>query len=109
MQKVEYVRGSELPVLSITWYDADKNLIDFSTDHSFTLKIGNIGEVALLTKTSGIQGAAMAPNVVVTWSTTGELNTLPGGTYHAQLTAQRIADGKERTMRFTFEIEEGIL
>lgn len=64
--------------------DSAGTLIDFSTGYTFSFKIGDTGAAALLTKTTGITGAAGAgvaptgtPNIVVAWSA-GELNVTPG-------------------------------
>lgn len=107
--KVEYIEGADLPDLAITWYDANNNLVDFSSGYNFELKIGQPGKTALITKTTGIGGFATAPNVVIAWSTTGELNTLPADTYTAQLKAMRIADGKGRPMVFEFVVVRAVL
>lgn len=84
MSKVTYYRSAERPALELTLYDDDGTLIDFSTGYTFSFKIGTSGATAALTKTSGITGAATAPNVTVTWSA-GELNLTPGN-YRWQLT-----------------------
>src|SRR4051812_47963008 len=92
MAAIKYYANAERPVLQLWLQDDDGDLIDFSTGSpTFALKLGNAGETALLTKTSGIAGAAGAgveptgtPNVVVTWSA-GELNITPGP-YSWQLT-----------------------
>jgi len=92
MNGVEYRKGAARPAMECWLKDDDGALIDFSTGSpTFSLKIGRIGEIALLTKTTGIAGAAGAgeeptgtPNVVVTW-VAGDLNITPGP-YLAQLT-----------------------
>lgn len=81
---IKYHATAERPTFRITWYDDDDAVIDFSAS-TFSFKIGVAGSAALLTKTSGITGAATAPNVTVAWSA-GELNLTPG-TYTWQLTA----------------------
>jgi hypothetical protein len=85
MSIVRYHATAERPTLRISWYDDDDALIDFSTGYAFSLKVGNLGSAALLTKTSGITGAATAPNVTIAW-TAGELALTPG-TYTYELTA----------------------
>lgn len=89
---IRYHTTAERPALEMWILDDDGTLIDFSTGYSFTLKIGNTGDTALLTKTTGITGAAGAgteptgtPNVSVAW-TADELDITPGA-YTLQLTA----------------------
>ncbi len=72
--------------------DRSGALIDMSSGYTFSLRIGTPGSTALLTKSSGITGAAGSgvepsgtPNVTVAFSA-GELN-LAAGTYAWQLTA----------------------
>lgn len=92
MSKLRYASSADRPALELWLYDDDGTLIDFSTGYSFVLKIGRRGFAALLTKSSGIAGAAGSgseptgtPNVTVTWSA-GELALTPGK-YLLQLTA----------------------
>lgn len=89
---IKYYATAERPVLKLWLLDDDGTLVDFSSGYTFVAKIGVRGETALLTKSSGITGAAGAgaeptgtPNVTVTWSA-GELN-LAAGEYTFQLTA----------------------
>jgi hypothetical protein len=90
---VKVYRGAERPALQFWLRDTAKNLIDFSTGYTFSFKIGYPGQAALLTKTSGIVGAAGSgvdptgtPNVTVTFSA-GELDNVPRGKYEWQITA----------------------
>jgi len=83
--------NAEDPNLEIWWTDDAGDLIDFSSGYTWSLKIGPHGGAALITKTTGIVGAAGAgtaptgtPNVVVTWAA-GELNITPGR-YRLELT-----------------------
>lgn len=103
-----YVQGSDLPYIELTWKDTNDVVIDFSTGHTFQLKIGNPGEAALITKTTGITGAATSPNVTIAWASTGELNTLETGSHIAQLKATRNSDGKDRFFRFVLPVEPAI-
>jgi hypothetical protein len=81
-----YVLGSEDPTYQVTWTDSNGAVIDFSAvGWSFELKLGFPGRDAVLTKTSGIVGAATAPNITVTWAAT-DLDDLDPGTYVLQLT-----------------------
>lgn len=81
-----YYLGSEDPTYPITWSNSAGNVIDFS-DLSWTyeLRLGFPVRGAVLTKTTGITGAATAPNITVTWAP-GELDELDPGTYVLQLT-----------------------
>lgn len=89
---IQYYQGAELPALSLWLTDEDDDLIDFSSGYTFSFKVGSTGSTALLTKTTGITGAAGAgeepdgtPNVTVAWSA-GELAIAPG-THEWTLTA----------------------
>lgn len=83
----------ELPSVAFNWYDGDEALIDFSAGWTFTFTVYRDTSV-VLTKTSGITGAATAPNVVVDWSV-GELANLSGH-YLCRLVARRTSDSKDR-------------
>lgn len=80
---LRYHSTAERPTFRLSWYDDDDAIIDFSAS-TFSLKIGNPGSTALLTKTTGITGAATAPNITVAWAA-GELDLTPG-TYQWQMT-----------------------
>lgn len=106
MSAVQYASSAERPTLDIWWFDRTDTLIDFSSGYTFSLKIGTAGSAALLTKTSGITGAAGAgtapsgtPNVVVAWSA-GDLNITPGA-YDAQLTATTSSTDRVLPFRIT--------
>lgn len=99
-----YVQGSDLPDLAITWKDGSGTIINYSSGYTFVLKVGSPGSAATLTKSTGITGAAAAPNVTVAWATTGELNTLPAGSYTADLIATRTSDSKQRVFRFVLPV-----
>lgn len=93
MTALSWYSSAEEPALQIWWYDDDGDLIDFSSGVTgWSLKIGNPGSAAVLTKTTGITGAAGTgspgsgtPNVQVVWAA-GQLNITPG-VYSLQLTA----------------------
>lgn len=95
MSTIVYTLGADLPDLAITWRDSSDTLIDFSTGHTFTVKIGRPGATAFVTKTLGITGAATAPNVSISWSIT-DLASLAAGIYTIQIVARRIVDSKDR-------------
>ncbi len=92
MSRLSWPSSAERPGWNIWWLDDAGELIDFSSGYTFSLKIGPRNGTALLTKTTGITGAAGSgveptgtPNVVVTWST-GEL-AIAQGVYRLELTA----------------------
>lgn len=89
---LRYHAGAERPALKLWLQDDDGTLIDFSSGYSFELRVGLPGQTPLLTKTSGIVGAAGAgveptgtPNVTISW-TSGEL-AITVGAYSWQLKA----------------------
>jgi hypothetical protein len=109
--RVRYKRNAELPSLEIWWLDDDGVLVDMSAASAFELKIGNVGSAAVLTKTTGVTGAAGSgtetngtPNVTVAWSA-GELNLTPGP-YTMQLSAT-FAQG-QRVLDCSFVVEDTI-
>ncbi len=108
---ITYPRGAERPALEIWWVDDDGGLIDFSTGYTFELKLGTPGSTAILTKTTGITGAAGAgveptgtPNITVAWAA-GELDITPGG-YVLQLVAT--TGGLDRIRLEPFEIAKTV-
>ncbi len=107
MPSVRYFSTAELPALHLWIYDDDGSLIDFSSGFTFVLKLGQAGSAAVLTKSSGITGAAGAgsepdgtPNLVISWSA-GEL-AVTAANYLAQLTAT--SGGLDRVFAFPFEV-----
>lgn len=112
MTPISYYKNAELPSTKVWWVDDDGDLVDLSTALSWQLKIGQVGETALLTKTAGIAGAVGAgvepsgtPNLVITWSA-GELN-VPAGSYMLQVTATFA--GGDRVMTAPFRILNNVL
>jgi len=103
----KYKRGAELGDGKITWNDELTGLIDFSTGWTWTLRIGDEGTTAIITKTTGISGAATAPNVTIVWDA-GELDTLTPGTYTCTIQA-RNASTKDRKQNFDLIIEDVVL
>lgn len=100
-----YITGAELADLAVTWQDASGTVVDFSSGWTFQVKVGaNLGTAAEFTKTTGITGAATAPNVTIAWATSGELNDLDAGTYVVQIAATRTSDSKTRIMHTPLQI-----
>jgi hypothetical protein len=90
---LQYHETAARPSAQLWLEDADGTLVDLSSGFTFSLKIGHPGSDALLTKTTGITGAAGSgaepdgtPNCTVAW-TAGELAGLDPGVYDWQLTA----------------------
>ena len=88
---LHYDRDSSDPPLQLWWYGQDRQLIDFSAVAAWSLRIGIKGRTALVTKTTGITGAAGSgtqesgtPNVSIVF-TASELDALQPGTYLLQL------------------------
>lgn len=101
MLTLTYIQGADLPDAAIEWRDRNKQVIAFgSVPHTFALRVGEPGQAAVMTKTTGITGADAAPNVTFAWAATQELNTLAAGTYTADLIATRTSDSRQRKLRF---------
>ena len=88
-----YYRTAERPDIELWLFDGDGALINYASGFTFEFKIGNPGETAVLTKTSGITGAAGSgsepsgtPNITVTF-TADELDNVDVGTWTWQLKA----------------------
>jgi hypothetical protein len=106
---IEYTAGAELPDLALELLDASGTVIDFSSGWTFTVRVGpTAGGAALFTKTTAISGAATSPNVVVGWSTAGELSALAPGQYRLELWCRRTADSKDRCFAFPLRIVAGL-
>lgn len=103
MTTVEYVKGSELPDLAVTWTDTNGDVINFASGWTFTVRIGVEGQEAEITKTSGITGSATAPNVTVAW-TAGELDDLAVRVWSCQITAHNEVSGKDRVRSLLLQI-----
>lgn len=106
-----YFRTAERPDIKLWILDDDGTLINF-TGYTFTFKIGRPGGAALVTKTSGITGAAGSgtessgtPNVTIQF-TAGETDAMPAKKTTAQLRAT-IA-GVDRVWQWPFQVLEVI-
>lgn len=92
---IEYYEGAEYPNVEITWLDSAGNIINFSSGWTFTVKIGQAGVAAIVTKTTGITGAQTAPNVTISWAA-AELDTLNPAIYDMDVIARETATSKDR-------------
>lgn len=73
-----YRADAETPSFAVEWKDADGDLVDFSSGFTFSVELVKAGTtVASVTKTNGIAGASVSPNVTVAWAA-GELAALDG-------------------------------
>lgn len=105
----EYIQGAELDDMPISWLDADGDPYNFASGWTFSVKVGAKGAAATFTKTSGITGASTAPNITVTWATTGELNTLAPGDHTLQVEAIRTSDSRSLMMHDTITIIQAVV
>lgn len=113
--KLSYHITADRPAAELWLYDDDGTLIDLSSGYTFSFKVGVKGETALLTKTSGITGAAGAgsepdgtPNCVIAW-TAGEIaasTVVAGTTYAFTLTAT--TSSLDRVFEGVFEVKKVI-
>lgn len=101
-----YYQGAELPDLPVTWRDKAGALINFATGWTFFVSVARRGSTTpAFTKTDGITGAASEPNVIIAWSTIGELNALTvAGVYTVQITAVRETDSKTRILQVPIHV-----
>jgi hypothetical protein len=104
--KLVYKKSADRPACEGWIFDDDGTLIDMSSGYTYSLKIGNPGSAALLTKTTNITGAAGSgveptgtPNVTITW-VAGELALTPG-VYGVELTATASSLDRVFTGSFT--------
>lgn len=92
---VEYVQGATKPDVGITWRESGA-LVDFSSGYTFEVRIFTPGASAtLVTKSTGITGAATDPNVAIAWGTS-DLATLVPGHYVLEV---RATNGSHRYRR----------
>ena len=105
----QYVSGAVLADLAVTWLDDAGDVIDFSSGWTFSVKVGAPNSTASFTKTTGITGAATAPNVTIEWATSGEITTLGAGSHTVQITATRSADSKPRRMQARLDVVKAVL
>lgn len=76
MYELRYKSGAEKPDAKFWLYDDDGTPLDLSdVGYTFTFKIGKLGQAAVLTKTTGITGAAQTgeeptgvPAVTIVWA-----------------------------------------
>ncbi len=96
LNTVYYYIGDELEPLALSW-TANGGLVDFSLPHSYVAKLVSstdptFADVFTAPKTTGFSGTATAPNLTVSWATTGELNVpTDPGLYFLQIVATRAA------------------
>jgi hypothetical protein len=106
MAAIEYEIGEELDDLKITWLDPledGSNIRDFSSGWTFEFKLGVLDSAAVLTKTTGITGAATAPNIIIAFAP--EELVVAKNTYTGQLRARRTSDSKDLVTQFDMTIK----
>lgn len=105
MSQMDLTVGTELPDQPFEWKDLNGNVIDFSSGHTFSFRIG---AATPFVKSSGITGAATSPNVTVSFSA-GELDAITPGVYLGELHARRTSDSKDRVpLRFRVVVKAPI-
>ena len=101
--------ASSLPPLEFTWEDAVGNVIDFSGPNwTFQMKVGRPPNPSVLTKTSGIQGFAASPNLIVQWNP-NELNMLTPGVWYLQVTATYGPTAQQRVLTGSLRIDQSTM
>lgn len=101
---IQVTAGAELPDQTLTWQASDGTVIDFSSGHTFTMRI-DTDPVTI--KSAGIVGAATSPNITLQFAA-NELDTFASGIYGAQLVARRTSDSKDRVMPLRFVVHRAI-
>jgi hypothetical protein len=100
---VSYEIGEELDDVKISWPNPETGEPrDFSTGWTFEFKVGVLDSVAVLTKTTGITGAATFPNITIAFAA-DELN-IAAATYVGQIKCRRTADSKDLIQQFDFPV-----
>ncbi len=98
MTSISLWSDQELPSTPFNWGEKVAGVaqpVDFSSGSTFTIEISRNGTI-VLTKTTGIVGAATYPNVVVDWAV-DEIAALAGA-YDCRLIARRTSDSKDRIL-----------
>lgn len=95
---------ASLPDAAYCWVDNNGDVLDFSSGWTFSLKIGRFPGPALVTKTDGFTGQAIAPNLIVEWDP-DELSVLTPGYWTIQMTAT-YTDSRQRIMTGTLKIDQ---
>jgi hypothetical protein len=104
---IEYYKNAESPPTALTWYDDADAVIDFSAGFTFTAKIGVPGQTAVLSVTTGITGAATAPNVTINWAA-GAFSSVTPNEYALQVTARETSTTKDRELQLPFTLKASV-
>lgn len=101
----EYIDGADLADINL-WVTENGALIDLSSANTGQVDVYDSSGNSEFTKTNGIvltagsgTESSGAPNVVIEWDVSGELDSLSTGRYKAILTLSR-SDGKQRKRQF---------
>lgn len=98
----EYIQGASLPDWGTNWYDADGNLIDFSSGWTFEADFVETKTGDLVDTFTGFTGSATSPNIARGWAV-DDLSQDPGE-YILYVTATRTSDNKKRKAHFHIRI-----
>ncbi len=107
-------KTAERPSIKLWLQDDDGSLINFSTGYTFEFKIGKPGSAAVVTKTTGITGAAGSgnetsgtPNLTIAFAA-GDLDALVPGAFgtKGQIKATQTAGTLDRIFSFDIEIRD---
>lgn len=96
-----YTRDQELESMSLSWTEKVAGVntpINLSTGYTLTVYVADAGDPAtiLVTKSTGLTGAATLPNYVIDWAI-GDLSSLPTSrNYVVWAYARRNSDSKDR-------------
>jgi len=103
---LRYTRTDELEPVSITWYQPNGTLYNFTSGWTFRARIGT-GSGFLVEKTTGFTGAATAPNLSINF-TTGELDGIATGSYQLDVQATLTATAQTITRTWLFQVLAGV-
>lgn len=95
-----YRQDQDSPPIGFKWLDYNLDMIDFTTDHTFSLQLvtydGIIQKTQLGSGTGGgITGYNVEPNIVVDWDT-DFFSDVPVGRYMLHLKATQVSTTKDR-------------
>jgi hypothetical protein len=110
MTVFRYTKGAVTSVLEgidLTWPQPDGDPYDFSTGWTFTALIGTPNSPALVEITDDFTGAATYPNLRLN-PDAGDLDPLPVGTYHLDITGTITATGQPITRTWLLQILPGV-
>jgi hypothetical protein len=107
---LRYTKGDELEPIEIDWPQPNGTPYNFTSGWTFIARIGNPNSAAVVQKTgpTGFTGTATFPNLTINWAT-GELASIPAGTYHLDIKANLTVTNQDVTHTEMFQILDGVL